>query len=154
MGAVKAPGVYSLKDGQRVIDAVAAAGGPAAGARLDLINLAARLEDGHKLYVPSDKDARAWAAGGTRPGGQAPWAPSPWEGGGTGSSAGSPGKVNLNRADAAALETLPGIGPALAARIVAYRRALGPFRRVEDVQQVPGIGPGKFREIRDLVTLE
>ena len=149
VGAVRAPGVYIFKEGQRVADAVAAAGGPAPAARPDLINLAERLQDGQKLYVPSEKDARGLA------GGAQTWASSSWEGAGSrgqGTTA-PPAKVSLNQAGVAALDTLPGIGPALAARIVEYRQTHGPFRRAEDVQQVPGIGPSKFREIRDRLIL-
>lgn len=140
VGAVARPGVYALREGQRVADAVAAAGGPAGDARLDLINLAARLEDGQKIYVPSEKDARSGSG------------PPFWEAGGA--VPGTPAKVSLNRAGVAELDTLPGIGPALAQRIVDYRRAHGPFRRIEDLQQVPGIGPAKFQEIRDRLTLD
>lgn len=139
VGAVASPGVYALREGQRVADAVAVAGGVAGDARVDLVNLAARLEDGQKIYIPSDKDARAG-------GGQFPW-----EGGGAGT--GVPAKVSLNRAGVAELDTLPGIGPALAQRIVDYRREHGPFRRLEDLQQVPGIGPAKFQEVRSRLTL-
>lgn len=140
-GAVQSPGVHTLREGQRVADAVAAAGGPTGDARVDLVNLAARLEDGQKIFIPSEKDVRA--AGGGMPS---------WEGGG-GVQA-PPVKVSLNRAGVAELDTLPGIGPALAQRIVDYRRAHGSFRRIEDLQQVPGIGPAKFQDIRGRLTLD
>lgn len=139
-GAVQNPGVHTLREGQRVADAVAAAGGPTPDARVDLVNLAARLEDGQKIHIPSEKDARV--AGGV---------PAAWEGGGIQAQ---PAKVSLNRAGVAELDTLPGIGPALAQRILDYRRAHGPFRRLEDLQQVPGIGPAKFQEIRGRLTLD
>lgn len=156
VGAVRAPGVYTLPAGKRVVDALAAAGGAAPDARLDLTNLAAPLEDGQKVYIPSERDARALQAAGA---GAAPWSQAPWEAasagaGGDGQGPGGRTKVDLNRADAAALEALPGIGPALARRIVEYRKLHGPFRRVEDVQQVPGIGPSKFQEIRGRLTVQ
>lgn len=139
VGAVAGPGVYTLREGQRVADAVAVAGGATRDARVDLVNLAARLEDGQKIHIPSEKDVRA---GGSQ---------FVWEGGGV--APGMPAKVGLNGAGLAELDSLPGIGPALAQRILDYRRAHGPFRRIEDLQQVPGIGPAKFQEIRGRLSL-
>lgn len=154
VGSVARPGVYALPAGARVVDAVSAAGGAAGDAWPDLINLAAPLEDGQRVYVPSEKDARVLAAGGA----------SPWEevsAGGSGRGlraatalgAGRAGRVNLNRAGVAELDALPGIGPGLAQRIVDYRRAHGPFRRVEDLLRVPGIGPAKLEQLKAHVTV-
>lgn len=127
-GAVREPGLYRLEEGQRVDDAVRAAGGALDDADLDAVNLAAKLGDGDKVVVPT--------VGG--------------DGGGEGEAG---GKVNLNTADAAALETLPGIGPALAERILAYREEHGGFRAVEDLLKVSGIGPRKFEALADLVAV-
>jgi len=134
-GAVQSPGVYELPDGTRVDDAVKAAGGPAADADLARINLAKRLRDEEQVYVPR--------VGEVNP----PVPPAGTAGGSSG------GKVNINTATAAELETLPGIGPALAQRIVDYRTANGPFARVEDIKKVSGIGDKMFERIKDLITV-
>jgi len=102
------------------------------------------------VYVPSEKDARALFASGA-----APWeevAAGGSSGGGPGAT-GRPSRVDINRAGVAELDTLPGIGPNLAGRIVAYRQAHGPFRRIEDLLRVPGIGPNKLEQLRPHVTV-
>lgn len=129
-GAVARPGVYDVAEGGRVVDAVAAAGGLAADAAADVINLAARVTDGERIYVPRL--------------GETP----PPTVGGTGSTL-----IDINRADAAELETLPGIGPTTAAAIVAHRDTHGPFASVDDLADVTGIGPSKLAAIRELVTV-
>lgn len=134
-GAVHQPDVYLLSPDSIVKDAILAAGGAAADADLDRINLALPLADGQHVYVPQQ--------------GEAPLLLSP--------RAGSPlsgDRVNINTADEAALESLPGIGPALAQRILDYRKVHGPFARIEDIMEVSGIGPGTFEDIRDLITID
>lgn len=137
-GAVQRPGLYSLTDGSRIDDAVRAAGGVLEDADLDALNLAARVKDGDKVLVPSRSDTAA-ASGGPGPPGAAP------------NTQG--GLVNLNTATVADLETLPGIGPALAQRIIDFRERNGGFRTVEDLLEVPGIGAKKFEELREHVTV-
>ena len=144
-GAVRSAGLYRLPVGARVDDAVRMAGGPTKDADLDALNLAAKVKDGDKVLVPR----RGAATSDGSP-------PAP---GGSGSSA-APGAagahsalVNLNSATAADLETLPGIGPALAQRIIAFRTDHGGFRRVEDLLEVAGIGPKKFEELKAHVTV-
>jgi competence protein ComEA len=127
--------------GARVLDAVAAAGGATAEADLSLLNLARPVVDGEQVLVP-------------RPGEEVP---SPPAGGAPaaspGQAPGAPGaRVDVNRATAAELETLPGIGPVLAARIVAHRDERGPFTSVDDLQSVRGVGPSLLADLRDLVT--
>lgn len=132
-GAVRAPGLYVVGADARVIDAVSAAGGLADDADASAINLARPVTDGEQLVVPVE--------------GEAPPA---------GPSAGSgsaPGLVSVNTADAAALEELPGIGPALAARIIDWRDTEGPFASVDDLLAVSGIGPKVLESLRDLVTV-
>ena len=131
LGAVAEPGLYALPDGARVIDGIAAAGGFAATADRAAVNLARFLSDGEQLSVPVVGDV--------------PTAPA--QPGTIG------GKVNLNTADAAILETLPRVGPAMAARIIAWREANGRFAVVEDLQGVDGIGDKTFTALRDLVTV-
>lgn len=132
-GAVRAPGLYRLDDGARVMDGIAAAGGFAEGAAEDAVNLARPLADGEQLVVPVA--------------GAEPAAPA------VGASAPGDTRVNLNTADAAALDTLPRIGPALAARIVAWRDQNGRFTSVDDLLAVPGIGDKMLEGLRDLVTV-
>jgi competence protein ComEA len=126
---VSRPGLYRLADGARVNDAIRAAGGVTSQADLDALNLASKLKDGDKVLVPRRGESQA-------------------QGG-----SGATGKVNLNTATVEQLDTLPGIGPALAQRIVSYRQQHGGFRTLDDLEKVPGIGPAKLDGIRDLVTV-
>jgi competence protein ComEA len=138
-GAVAAPGVYELPAGGRVVDAIEAAGGAAAGADRAALNLAAVLVDGEQIYVPLPGEtppAVASAGGGSGAGGGA---------------AGADGRVDVNAADAAELESLPGIGPVLAARIVEFRDANGPFGELGDLGEVTGIGPKLLAGLADAV---
>jgi competence protein ComEA len=130
LGAVERPGLYELADGSRAVDAVAAAGGFTDVADQSGINLARFVTDGEQLRVPAV--------------GEAPPAQS-------GTTAG--GLVNLNTADAATLETLPRVGPALAGRIIDWREANGGFGSVEDLRHVTGIGDKTFADLKDLVTV-
>lgn len=135
-GAVLQPGVYQMTAGARGCDALAAAGGPAKGARLEFVNLAALLTDGQQLHIPTREEAGAYAPPG--PGSVAQGAPRP---------------INVNRAAAAELMELPGIGAVLAGRIVAYRAQHGPFRQADDLLAVPGIGESRLRDIESLISL-
>jgi competence protein ComEA len=130
LGQVEHPGLYALRDGDRGVDIVAAAGGFTAKADPAGINLARFLTDGEQIYVPAVGEVPAGPVGGP-----------------------SEGTVNLNTADAAALDTLPRIGPALAERILAWREKNGPFTAVEDLLDVPGIGEAILDGLRDLVTV-
>ncbi len=143
-GAVVAPGVYRLTSGARVGDAVEAAGGFAGDAATDALNLARLLTDGEQVDVPTLEEAEQSAAQGTSTG-------SDTGSGSSTSGSASSGKVNINTADATELDTLPGIGPALAQRIIDYRESNGPFSAIEDLKQVSGIGDKKFEQLSDLV---
>lgn len=140
-GAVAEPGVRELDEGARVRDAVDAAGGFAEGAARDALNLARVLVDGEQIVVPTLDEVAAAASGGAGESGRATL-----EGGTT-----AGGKVNLNRATAAELDALPGVGPSTAEKIVADREANGPFGTVEDLKRVSGIGDKKFADLADLV---
>jgi competence protein ComEA len=128
-GRVKRPGVYSLPMGSRAIDALTAAGGPLAGTDMTTINQAQRLEDGEQIVVGVDQGLPS-----------------------TGATA-RIGKVNLNSASTQELDALPGIGPVLASRIVAWRKANGRFKTIEDLRQVSGVGDAKFADLRPLVRI-
>lgn len=129
-GEVSAPGVVRLPIGSRVVDALEAAGGGSAEADLDALNLARPLVDGEQVLVPL-RGAPSSAAGA----------------GGAEARAGR-GCVDLATADAFALEELDGVGPALAKRIIEFRESSGPFASVDDLDAVPGIGPALLARIR------
>lgn len=138
-GAVLRPGVYRLAVGARVADLVDAAGGPAPDAAVEEVSLAARLADGQRVVVPRLGDPTTVPAA---PAGTAPAAA------GT-----TTGQLDLNAATAADLDRLPGVGPATATAIVRYREQHGPFTNVEQLGEVPGIGPAKLEALRPLVTV-
>jgi len=137
-GAVIQPGLYEMEKGTRVADAVKAAGGSAPDALIDKINLAETLRDGQKITVPRKGE-------------------SPPDGSGlTGINpviSERNKKININTASAEELETLPGIGPALASKIVKYRNEKGQFSSIQSLKKVPGIGQKKFESIKDLVEI-
>lgn len=133
LGEVNRPGLYRFRDGDRAIDAVAAAGGYTAAADKRQLNLARFLGDGEQIYVPAVGEVAAP---------------------GSGTASGTVGgKVDLNTADAAALETLPRVGPAMAQRIIAWRTSNGRFSAIEDLMSVSGIGEKTFAQLKDLVTI-
>jgi competence protein ComEA len=138
-GAVVHPGVYSLSERSRVGDLISLAGGPLEGADLNPLNLAAPVVDGSRVYVPELGETDMPAVVGPDV-----------DGSGQGGAGSDP--VDLNTADATALETLPGIGPATAAAILAHREAHGPFHSVDELLEVRGIGEAKLAALRDLVT--
>lgn len=135
VGAVRRPGIYRLRDGARIADAVRRAGGAARGADLAGLNLAAPLVDGVQILVPSLQIEQAPSA-----------AAEP----GKGTTAG--GSVSLSSATLEELDALPGIGPITAQKIVDYRTEHGPFASVDDLDAVPGIGPTRVEQLRALVT--
>lgn len=137
-GAVRQPAVYELAPGSIVQDAVDAAGGPAADADLDCINLAMELRDQQQVYVPQQGEMSP---------------PPPVSGGESGSEGTAGAPINVNTATAAELETLPRIGPTMAQRIIECRESNGPFGAIEDIQNVPGIGPATFEGLQDLITV-
>lgn len=143
VGAVARPGVIRIASGSRLVDALQRCGGPVRGADLAAVNLARVLTDGEQVVVPLvGRPGGAAAPGaGSRPG------VSP-----SGSRPGG-GPVNLNSADAAALEELPGIGPKLAERIVAWRTEHGRFSSVDELGEVSGIGDKILSQLRQLVTV-
>ena len=128
-GGVKSPGVYTLPSNSRVIDAVKSAGGLIRGADASDINLARILKDGEQVYIYPPQSKPRFTGQKARPQPRGPF--------------------SLNRASAKELETLDGIGPVLAARIINFRKANGPFTSVEDLLKVPGIGSAKFAQFKE-----
>lgn len=124
-GWVIMPGLVELRQGARVAAAIEAAGGTRTGARTEMLNLAQIVVDGQRIDVPGPGQATTPVA--------------------------DDGKVPINEADAASLEALPGVGPVLAARIVAHREEHGPFQTPEDLLDVPGIGESKLDSLRDMI---
>ncbi len=161
VGAVIAPGVYTLRPGSRVVDAVDAAGGVTADADTASVNMALPLSDADQVFIPNRGAARA-----TRPSVKPivrhtnpthPTVPQAIAAATTqpqtvGSAAGK-GIVNINTADASVLESLPGVGPSTAKAIIAHRQANGPFGKIEGLLDVKGIGDGKFAEMKPFVTV-
>ncbi|MEM9040291.1 MAG: helix-hairpin-helix domain-containing protein [Actinomycetota bacterium] len=145
-GAVLSPGVHELRVGDRIADAVARAGGPAEGADLDALNLAAPVVDGARIVVPVDGEEAVVEI----PPGLDPSGPTEAT---TGALDGDVvGPIDVNRADATELDTLPGVGPATAEAIVMERERNGPFSSIDDLERVPGIGPAKLAALREEVT--
>ena len=145
-GAVAHPGIYVVPAGGRVADVLTAAGGAVAEADLDRVNLATRVSDGDRVYVPRRGEEVPAVVGG-------PAAPG---GGDTSVSSGprvptAEAPLDLNLADEAQLDLLPGVGPATAHAIVGYRQRNGRFRTVDELIDVPGIGPSKLDTMRPLV---
>lgn len=137
-GRVRRPGLVTLPAGARVADALAAAGGALPGTDLAWLNLARQVTDGELVAVgvtpPPGVALGPGASGGGEP-------------------AGGGGQVNLNSATQQQLETLPGVGPVLAQRIIEYRQRVGGFGSVADLRKVSGIGDSRFEQLRDLVTV-
>lgn len=152
-GAVNSPGVYQLSSSARVVDAIAAAGGALRTADLESINLAQTLTDTEQVYVPVKKVSRprVTIAPRLRPHRNSPTTV-PQAGSGTGSTPASK-LINLNTATATELDSLTGVGPSTAKAIIAYRTKKGSFSKVEDLLNVPGIGPAKLAAMRDEVSV-
>jgi competence protein ComEA len=142
-GAVNKPGVYTLPLGSRVQDALTLAGDVASSADTRSLNLARRLNDGEQIYVLLVGEATPTVVATTGRGVQLN-APTKIPG----------GKINLNTATLAELDTLPGIGPAIAQRILDYRAQNGDFKTIDDLKKVRGIGDALFNQIKDLIAVQ
>lgn len=157
-GAVKDPGVYEMETGDRVFNAVEAAGGFREDAHRDYINLAQALADGMKITVPTVEEVGENStdlhnsismesdAGLSQPAGYADSADS-------GSAGSTPGVVNINTASESELMSIPGIGQTRAAAIIAYRNQQGAFRNTDDIKNVSGIGDATYERIKDSITV-
>ncbi len=135
-GAIRREGVYRLKAGDRVMDAIRLAGGAAGSADLSAVNLAEKLQDGQKITNPAKQ--RPILVAGSVPA----------------QSTSSPdGKINLNTADEKALDSLPGVGLLTAKAIVEYRKTNGPFSKPEQIMEIPRFGKSKYEKIKDKITI-
>ena len=147
VGAVRQPKLVELPSHARVGDALEAAGGPTEDADLGRINLARVVSDGEQVYVPREGEEIPSEIAGPATGVES--SPS-----GPGAEASGDGAlVNINTASESELDELPGVGPAIAARIVEHRTTNGPFSNIEQLQDVKGIGPAIFEELRERITI-
>lgn len=138
-GAVNAAGLYTLPEGARIHDAIEAAGGAAENAKIDDVNLAMALNDGDELNIPDN-------SGGVKK----PVVSNAETEVAAGSSARTAKKINLNTASAADLEKIPGVGEAMAKKIISYRETT-PFKRIEDIMKIGGVGQKKFESMKEYI---
>ena len=170
-GCVEKPGLYELKQGARVNDALLAAGGMTKSADSDSVNIALPVKDGQQVYIPTRQEQQTVNAGVAKSPQEPQQAPKDWpqpspplpppdrldvtkdapEEEATAIGASPTAKVDINSAGIDELDTLPGIGPSTAAKIIEYRENNGPFTSVEQLMDVSGIGPAKFEAIREMV---
>lgn len=149
-GEINKKGILILEEGARIADAIKAAGGETKQADLDEINLAYELQDGQKIYIPNKRDKKINE--------EKTYITS--ESGNNvikeenKSTKGANKKVNINTANQSEIETLPGIGPSIASRIIEYRQQNGKFQKIEDLQNVKGIGDSKYANIKEYVTVK
>lgn len=150
-GEVHAPGVYTLPPQSRIVDAIQAAGGTTEHAAVDALNQATLLSDGVQIHMPAEGEAPL------------PQAPAPAPAPAAESAAGATGSapttsrdslVRINHADSSTLQTLPGIGPAFADRIIEHRNTNGPFASLEQLKEVKGIGDKLIEKIKDLIVID
>ena len=149
-GAVKAPDVYLIAAGSIVEQAIESAGGFTADADVDAINQALPLGDGAEIYIPTLAESAAGVSRG------APYQGVTQQKDGSAAGSGTAGSalININTASLEQLDTLPGIGPATALKIVTHREERGPFQTIEALMDVSGIGPAKFSQIESLITVQ
>jgi competence protein ComEA len=138
------PGVYELPPRNRVQDAIAAAGGLIDSADTNVINLAAFIEDGQYLAIPYQNVELIYAS---------PQAPTSLPTTSRSAIIDIDGPININTANQEELETLPGVGPVIAQRIIEYRQINGSFQTIEDIQKVQGIGPKTFEKMQEMITV-
>ena len=145
-GAIKNEGIYEIEENSRIADSIEIAGGLREDANIEDINLAYVLEDGMKIHIPSINENINEIQDNTNE-------YITKENGDTKISNNSNEKININTATQTELETLPGIGPSTALKIVDYRKENGKFNTIEDIKKVNGIGENKFAKIKDLIKI-
>ncbi len=138
-GEVNIPGVIELEEGARIEDAVKGAGGVKAQADLNNINLAYEVSDGEKIYIPNVAEAGEEVSTFTET---------------STSNSNSNGKININKANATELTSIPGIGASTAQKIITYREENGKFQAIEDIKKVSGIGDSKYESMKDFIAVK
>ena len=153
-GAVKTPGIVKLDDGSRIEDAIEAAGGLTEDADISNVNLAYVLDDGTKIKIPSLSDGDIGNVEDVITDESGEGIIEEIDSTSSSNSQNSTSNININKATEAELDTLPGIGPSLASKIIEYREQNGKFSSIEDIKNVSGIGDSKFEEIKDLISVK
>ena len=136
-GCVKSPGIYKIKRNTRLFEVIELAGGLTKDADYNGFNQAEHIEDGDKIIIPA-KNQESDSASASQ---------------GNNATASNNGKININTADSAALQEIPGVGPATAEKIISYRETNGRFRNKEDLMNVSGIGEKTFEKMKDMITI-
>lgn len=155
-GAVNNEGIVELAKGSRISDAIEKAGGLKEDANLRYINLAEKLEDGVKIYIPTNEEIAKADSNNVGVTASSGGSSSSNSSGGSSSSSSSTSKskkININTATQDELDSLPGIGPSTAQKIITYRKENGKFQSIEELKEVKGIGDSKFNEIKDLICI-
>lgn len=155
-GAVQNEGIVELESGSRVADAIEKAGGLKENAYMDEINLAYQLEDGEKIHIPTIEEQKEKENQETKVENESATGSDGTTSRSSNSSInnGSQTKININTATEEELDTLPGIGPSTAAKILDYRKEKGKFKTIEEIKEVSGIGENKYEKIKDRITVK
>lgn len=155
-GAVQNEGIVELESGSRVADAIEKAGGLKENAYMDEINLAYQLEDGEKIHIPTIEEQKEKENQESKVENESATGSDGTTSRSSNSSInnGSQTKININTATEEELDTLPGIGPSTAAKILDYRKEKGKFKTIEEIKEVSGIGENKYEKIKDRITVK
>ena len=155
-GAVQNEGIVELESGSRVADAIEKAGGLKENAYMDEINLAYQLEDGEKIHIPTIEEQKEKENQESKVENESATGSDGTTSRSSNSSInnGSQTKININTATEEELDTLPGIGPSTATKILDYRKEKGKFKTIEEIKEVSGIGESKYKKIKDKITVK
>jgi len=143
LGCVQNPGIVNVPEGSRIIDVISSAGGATSDADFSRINLAYIVSDAQKIYIPSIYEISNETNYITNSAGE-----------NVIDSENNSNTININKASQTELETLPGIGPSTATKIINYRNKNGNFKKIDDIKNVPGIGEAKFNSLKDYITIK
>ena len=152
-GAVNQPGIVELSENSRIADAIERAGGLKDEACIDEINLAYMIEDGIKIHIPTIEEQKKKDEDGDKTENSNLYITGESKTTEKNNNQKKTGKININSATQEELETLPGIGPTIALKIINYRKENGKFKSIEDIKEVSGIGESKFNSIKDMISV-